>query len=48
MADKNLQLWDAPKQFPSSSKHLWSPSYFASSCGGAPIEVLKQYIQNQK
>ena len=21
---------------------LWSPSYFASSCGGAPIEVVKK------
>lgn len=31
-----------------SGKHLWSPSYFASSVGGAPIEVLKQYIQNQE
>ncbi|NES21971.1 MAG: IS200/IS605 family transposase [Symploca sp. SIO3E6] len=36
------------QQFPSNRKHLWSPSYFASSCGGAPIETLKQYIQNQK
>ena len=27
---------------------LWSPSYFASSCGGAPIQVVKQYIQTQK
>jgi putative transposase len=26
---------------------LWSPSYFASSCGGAPIEIIKQYIQQQ-
>ena len=26
---------------------LWSPSYFAGSCGGAPISVIKQYIQNQ-
>lgn len=26
---------------------LWSPSYFASSCGGAPIEILKRYIRNQ-
>ena len=24
---------------------LWSPSYFGSSVGGAPLEVLKQYIQ---
>jgi putative transposase len=27
---------------------LWSPSYFAGSCGGAPVEVLKQYIRNQQ
>lgn len=26
---------------------LWSPSYFASSCGGASIEVVKKYIQEQ-
>jgi putative transposase len=27
---------------------LWSPSYFAASCGGAPISIVKQYIQQQK
>lgn len=27
---------------------LWSPSYFASSCGGAPLKILKQYIQQQR
>ena len=27
---------------------LWSPSYFASSCGGAPIAIIKEYIQGQK
>jgi putative transposase len=26
---------------------LWSPSYFAVSVGGAPLEVLKQYIKEQ-
>ncbi|MGE8684842.1 MULTISPECIES: IS200/IS605 family transposase [unclassified Acinetobacter] len=26
---------------------LWSPSYFASSCGGAPLEIIKQYIKQQ-
>ena len=26
---------------------LWSPSYFASSCGGAPIAIVKQYIEGQ-
>lgn len=27
---------------------LWSPSYFAASCGGAPLLIIKQYIENQK
>ena len=27
---------------------LWSPSYFAGSCEGAPISVIKQYIENQQ
>jgi putative transposase len=26
---------------------LWSPSYFAASCGGAPLEVIKRYIEQQ-
>lgn len=28
-------------------KGLWSRSYCAISCGGAPLEVLKHYIENQ-
>jgi len=28
--------------------HLWSPSYFAVSCGGAPIEIVRQYIEEQR
>lgn len=40
------------KQYPSISKQLrggalWSPSYFAGSCGGAPIEIIRQYIEQQ-
>jgi putative transposase len=33
---------------PYGKQALWSPSYFASSVGGAPLEVLKKYIQNQE
>jgi putative transposase len=29
-------------------KHLWSPSYFAASAGGAPLEMLEQYIRQQR
>lgn len=40
------------KHLPIFKKHywkgvLWSPSYFAASCGGAPISIVKQYIQQQ-
>lgn len=27
---------------------LWSPSYFAASCGGAPITIIRQYIEQPK
>jgi putative transposase len=27
--------------------HLWSPSYFAVCCGGAPLSIIKQYIDGQ-
>jgi putative transposase len=27
--------------------HLWSPSYFAVSCGGASLSFIKQYIDGQ-
>ncbi|EMF8547949.1 IS200/IS605 family transposase, partial [Proteus mirabilis] len=25
-----------------------SPSYFARSCGGAPISIIRQYIEQQE
>ena len=27
--------------------HFWSASYFVVSCGGAPLEVVKRYVENQ-
>ena len=41
------------KNYPSIRKKLWggalwSPSYFAGSCGGAPIAVIRQYIEQQQ
>nr|WP_237760995.1 transposase [Pantoea sp. A4] len=29
------------------SDALWSPSYFADSVGGAPLEVIKKYNDQQ-
>jgi len=41
------------KNYPEISKKLWggalwSPSYFAGSCGGAPISIIRQYIEQQR
>jgi len=36
--------------FPYWGKHsrtLWSSGYFVVSTGGAPLDVIKKYIQNQ-
>ena len=27
---------------------LWSPSYLAASCGGAPISIVRQYVEQQR
>ena len=27
---------------------LWTNCYFVSTVGGAPLEVIEQYIENQK
>lgn len=29
-------------------EQLWSPSYFAGSCGGASLDVIKNYIEEQE
>jgi putative transposase len=28
--------------------HLWSPSYFVTTAGGAPLETLKNYVECQR
>jgi putative transposase len=28
--------------------HFWSPSYFAASCGGASLSIIRQYIEQQR
>ena len=27
---------------------LWSPSWFVSTMGGAPLDVVRRYVENQK
>ena len=41
------------KKYPSITRKLWggalwSPSYFAGSCGGGSIDVVRQYIEQQR
>lgn len=39
------------EQFPELKKKLptlWTNSYFVSTVGGAPLDVVKQYIENQQ
>jgi len=28
--------------------HLWSPSCFAASCGGAPLSIIHRYVEQQR
>lgn len=40
------------REVPSTARHyyrgvLWSPSYFAASCGGAPLNAIAAYIAGQ-
>jgi putative transposase len=28
--------------------HFWSPSYFLSTAGNVTIDILKEYIENQR
>lgn len=41
------------KNYPSIRKKLWrgalwAPSYFAGSCGGASLSIIRQYIEQQR
>ena len=36
------------KEYWGDNVSLWSRSYFVASVGGAPIEILKEYIESQK
>ena len=40
-------------KFPEVTRHLWgdhfwSPSYCVVSCGGAPLEIIKKYVEQQR
>ena len=48
---KGLSSFLLRNQFPTLKSRLptlWTHSYFISTVGGAPLAVIKQYIENQK
>jgi putative transposase len=32
----------------SMHRRFWSPSNFAASCGGAPLNIIRQYVAQQR
>ncbi|PJE77912.1 hypothetical protein CI610_03156 [invertebrate metagenome] len=47
-ASRRLRELNPELKMISKNGALWSRAYFACSVGGAPIEVLKQYIEQQE
>ena len=48
---KDVSSHTLRSEFPSLKSRLptlWTNSYFVSTVGGAPLAVIKQYIENQK
>jgi putative transposase len=45
---RRLRRVPRPHPHPPVGEHFWSPSYFTALCRGAPLAVIKQYIENQK
>jgi putative transposase len=48
---KGVSSHDLRKEFASLVSRLpslWTNSYFVSTVGGAPLSVIKQYVENQK
>jgi putative transposase len=48
---KGVSSHDLRKEFASLRSRLptlWTNSYFVSTVGGAPLSVIKQYVENQK
>lgn len=48
---KGRSSHDLREEFPSLRRRiptLWTNSYFVSTVGGAPLEAVKRYIENQR
>ncbi|HBH74375.1 MAG TPA: IS200/IS605 family transposase [Synechococcales bacterium UBA10510] len=48
---KGVSIRMLRKDFPdlaARGAHLWTPSYFVASAGGAPIERLREYVEAQE
>jgi len=51
---KGVSAWMLRSEYPGRVNRarmnglFWSPSYFAASCGGAPLPIIGQYIEHQR
>jgi len=45
-SSRNLRL--KYKNLRTKLPSLWTNSYFVSTVGGAPLDIIKQYVENQK
>ena len=46
---RSSRLWRQEfRQCRSRLASLWTNSYFVATVGGAPLKIVKQYIENQK
>lgn len=47
---KGLSSWLLRKRYRirTHREHLWSPSYLAASCGGAPLSITCQYVEQRQ
>lgn len=48
VSSRLLREWRPEVHMRGKDKALWSPSYFAGSCGGAPLSVISEYVQSQR
>ena len=45
---RGLRKANLPEVVKLRGPHFWSPSYCAVSCGGAPLDVVKRYVEQQR
>ena len=48
VSSRRLRLWHPEMAQRYYQGVLWSSSYCAASCGGAPLSIIRQYVEHQR